>query len=135
MADAQIDAIISALDGFTSKVTQKVTLDVTANLIETTPRDTSWAASNWIPAIGQPISGPGGSPDRATRAALVPSAEAKQGSAIASITGYQIAQGSVFISNNVGYIEDLNSGSSKQAPAAFVQGAIDKAVTQDIKQL
>ena len=136
MADSQIDAILRAVDGFTSKVTQKVTLDVTANLIETTPVDTGWARANWVPSIGKSHQSIlGGKPDRITRAPLVASGEAQQATGIASITSYQINQGKVFISNNVGYIEDLNMGTSKQAPEAFVQGAIDKAVTSDIKVL
>lgn len=135
MADNQIEAIVRAIDGFTSKVTQKVTLDVTANLIETTPVDTGWARANWVPSVGKVFAGPGGKPDRPTREALVVGAEGQQQSSIAGIASYDIKQGSVFVSNNVGYIEDLNSGTSSKAPAAFVQSAIDKAVTKDIAKL
>ena len=39
----------------------------------------------------------------------------------------------MFVSNNVKYITRLNDGYSRQAPAGFVQSAIRKAVTQDIR--
>ena len=44
-------------------------------------------------------------------------------------SSYRIEQGNVYISNNVSYIVLLNEGSSAQAPAAFVQMAIGRALT------
>ena len=121
----RIEQVIGALEDFTEDLIKKIALDVTANLIETTPIDTGWARSNWVPQIGAPFLDPVGSP-----AAIDPSQQ-EQGQA--AILGYEIEVGAVFITNNVPYIVRLNEGSSAQAPSGFVQLAIEKAVTEDIR--
>lgn len=132
MAKGDIDFVINALNGFTERVVKKITLDVTANLIVTTPVDTGWARANWVPSIGKPFA-----PDLrgiAADPALVPGQAATQQAGVASVaTSYRLEQGRVFVSNNVPYIQRLNMGSSKQAPSGFVQNAIVKAVTVDIR--
>jgi hypothetical protein len=126
----QVQVIIKGLDDLTERVVKKITLDVTANLIETTPVKTGWAKANWVPAIGVRYRGPSGD--------LMPvsSAEGTQQSAIANVAlTYKASRGATFVSNGVFYILELNSGSSKQAPAGFVQRAIHKAITRDIRGL
>ena len=132
MADPQIRAIIRSLERVTERVITKISLDVTANLIETTPVDTGWARANWVPAIGQPFTA--SLEDVKPQPGDISLATSRQNQGTASVaTGYRLSQGSVFVSNNVPYIVRLNEGSSSQAPAAFVQRAISKAVTQDIR--
>ena len=130
MADRQVRAIVRGLNRLASRGVTKLTLDVTANLVETTPVDTGWARANGVPSIGQQVvkdlpARPDGD--------QVADAVAAQQAAISGIIGYTIEQGKVFISNNVPYILALNDGTSKKEPAGFVQRAIAKAVTQDIK--
>ena len=55
MADAQVRAVIRSLERLSERVITKITLDVTANLIESTPVDTGWARANWVPQIGAPF--------------------------------------------------------------------------------
>ncbi len=132
--DPQIRAILRAVDRFTEKAVRKITLDVTANLIETTPVDIGWARANWVPSIGASI-------DRDLEGVrptpqAVASATVEQQAGIAAVAaGYRLDRGSVFVSNNVDYIGKLNDGSSAQAPAGFIQRAIQKAVTIDIRGL
>ncbi len=132
MADRQIRAIVKGMNRLTSRVITKITLDVTANLVETTPVDTGWARANWVPSIGQPALRdlPSTRPDDAQ---VVAGAVAEQQTAKAGILGYALKMGRVFVTNNVPYILDLNDGSSKKAPVGFVQRAIAKAVTVDIR--
>lgn len=118
--DRQIRAIVDDLTGLASRAVAKIALDITANLVETTPVDTGWARSNWVPSIGAPETEVAGSPDSIDQGA--------QRSGQASLLGYDIARGAVFVSNNVPYIQRLNDGSSAQAPRAFVQDAVDRAV-------
>lgn len=128
-----VRGVIRNLKGVTEKVITKLGLDITANLIETTPVDTGWARANWVPSVGAPaLDGSGVS--KAGRG-LISGASSSQMAAQASLatSGYKLSQGRLFISNGVPYIELLNSGSSKQAPRGFVQRAIQKAVTKDIK--
>ncbi len=127
MADRQVRAIVRGLDRLTERVVTKLTLDVTANLIETTPVDTGWARANWLPSIGQPTikdlprTKPGDSQ-------AVAGAVAEQNGATARLLAYTLKEGRVFVTNNVPYILSLNDGTSKKAPPGFVQQAIARAV-------
>ena len=127
MADEflQVRAIVQSLERVTERAIVKITLDVTANLIETTPVDTGWARANWVPKIGETDDQPVGNPGDAGVAA------AAQASGQASIPSYRLEQGKITIANNVPYVPILNDGHSSQAAAGFVQRAIQKAVTVD----
>ncbi len=121
----QIRVIMGELDLFTADRVRALTLEITANLQETTPVALNWARANWIPSIGSPSAiAQSGSPDRGA----VQMALGRQSAGIGQIANYRLTQGSTFVSNNAPYIRRLNDGSSKQAPAGFVQAAINKAV-------
>ena len=67
-------------------------------------------------------------------AAKVAGAATRQAVGRAQVLGYNdLDRGNAFITNNVPYIVRLNDGSSKQQPRGFVQRAIRKAVTIDIR--
>lgn len=102
---------------------KKTMLDITADLIEVTPVDTGWAASNWVPSIGDPVTSPAGSKDNIDRTG--------QDLGVAEVAiSYTIDQGPIWISNNVPYIESLNKGSSPQASAGFVERIINSRVRE-----
>ena len=125
----QVTAIGRDLERFVERVTVKITLDVTANLIEDTPVDTGWARANWVPSVGKPSRRPAQLFSGRTPSASVQAAAAKQSLGQAQALGYKLDRGRVFVNNNVNYITRLNDGYSRQAPAGFVQRAIRKAVT------
>lgn len=131
MTDRQAIRILTELEGLAERVVKKITLDATSNFIEDTPRDTGWAASNWVPQIGQPYTvNLRGVTGEDTIRAAIPGSTAKQNAGMAQVaTGYTLEQGAVFVSNNVPYIMKLNDGSSKKAPAGFIQAGIERAVT------
>lgn len=140
MPASNISVVITALDIFIDAVIKKLTLDIVANLLKPgseggTPVDTGWARANWVPSLTaaiSPVTQPG-TDDREAKLAAVGGQSAKQQQGIANIaTGYKVAFGSITISNGVPYIQRLNEGSSKQAPKAFVQAAIRRAVTVDL---
>ncbi len=133
MADPQVRAVVRGLERLTERIMIGITLDLTANLVETTPVDTGWARANWVPAIGVPFTEDQG--DFTPTPADAASAAGDQQSAVAGVTRYRLSRGSVFVSNNASYIVELNSGKSTQAPAGFVQRSIAKAVTVDIRKL
>lgn len=125
MANGQLRFIVRALEKVTERAVAKITLDATANLIETTPVNTGWARANWVPSIGSPIDEPTGDQENVS--------QSEQDSGIAQVaTQYKLDMGKVFITNNVPYIGALNDGHSQQAPSGFVQVAVEKAVTIDI---
>lgn len=116
--------IAALLQAATEEVIRRISINVTAELIERTPVDTGWARANWIPAIGTAPDDEVAELDRAGRVAGVTSARGWQSIGTASLTGYRLDRGNVFISNGVPYIGLLNDGTSDQAPKGFVQDAI-----------
>ena len=116
--------VISELQAFTERLVKRLALNVNAELIEATPVLTGWAQANWVPNIGSPFEGTAGErpADQNTNPDRGP-----QSRGIASIITYRLGP-EIHQTNNVPYIELLNAGSSSQAPAAFVQASILRAV-------
>ena len=121
----QTDIILKELSDFSADLMKRLTVEVTANLIEGTPVDTGWARANWVPRIGEPLTEVVSSPESV-------SAGAQERGLAEVITQYNINRGSIYISNNVPYIVNLNDGSSLQAPRAFVQTSISRAIAKVI---
>lgn len=84
-------------------------------LIDTTPRDSGHAASNWIASVGFTHTTVAGSKEEVDTSL--------QQASMDRLRFYDIAQGAIFIGNNVQYIRKLNAGYSKKAPAGFVEDA------------
>lgn len=93
-------------------------------VVMTTPVDTGRARSNWLVSLGSPKSG--------TREPYAPGDSGNSGpanaalqmqDAAATIGQYRIGQ-TIFITNNLPYIQRLNDGWSAQAPAGFVEQAV-----------
>lgn len=83
-----------------------------------TPVDTGRARSNWVVSVGalredEPVTGDF---DKSGNEALT------QGRG--EIDRWGISNGSIFVVNNVPYIEQLNDGSSRQRPEGMLPGAI-----------
>lgn len=132
----QIRVVVNSLEEFINQLIKKITLDIVANLKRAapeggTPVDTGWARANWIPNIGSPREAPAGTRPELPNSASNSEQQAGEARVAAS---YRFDQGPIHITNNVPYIVYLNEGSSQQAPAGFVQRAIMKAVTEDIRR-
>lgn len=119
----QVQQIAKQLKRTLAHATAEFILEVTANLIETTPVDTGWARANWIPSLGTPFTQTVGSPSSVDTSA--------QQAGMLALLAYEPATLAsplkVFVSNNVPYIGRLNYGWSSQAPSGFVRFAVDKA--------
>ncbi len=125
-----VRVVVSSLNGFTETLIRRLTLNITANLVEDTPVDTGWARANWVPKIGSPHTSTAGSRAAAESGSLD---QGPQASGQAAILGYKFGP-AIHITNNVPYIKKLNAGTSSQAPAAFIQGAILRAIKQTVKR-
>jgi len=105
------------------KVVRAVALVVDAELVRRTPVDTGRARANWLPSLNTPdtrvLDGPGGSKKGKS---FVPSRDT---TAEAVTQQYKLTD-TIYISNNLPYIQELNNGSSQQAPAGFVDSALAK---------
>lgn len=131
MAD-QIDIIVADLNAFTRLEVIQLATNIDANLRESpplgTPVDTGWARANWVPSLNQPFNGAANAKDPTPAQIAERANEAQQG--LNEVLQWKNGDGPIFVTNRVPYIEALNAGHSKQSPAAFVQYAIEKAVSE-----
>lgn len=97
-------------------VIKMLALEIVRELKRGTPVDTGHARRNWIASLGEP-----------NEFEAVSDAAAEAG--IAAVISYTLANGAIWISNVVPYIERLNNGTSTQAPSGFVEIAIDRAMS------
>lgn len=106
-------------------VMRMATVEFYRQVIISTPVDTGRARNGWNITVGSPSSivPPEGSYG-------MPSVEEHGLSTIISVMPEQV----IYITNRVPYIEDLNKGSSQQAPARFAELAAER-VQRGIKAL
>ncbi len=114
----------------TDKLVRSVALAADQAIVSGTPVDTGRARSNWIVQL-----------DSASDSVIEAYAPGKKGVTAAANTQAAIDQGEavihnyqsgkeIHITNNLPYIQELNDGSSKQAPANFVESAVQAAVAK-----
>lgn len=122
---------MNRLDGFVEDLCVDITLNVTANLKASTPKDTGFAAANWVPTKGSPdrtrIRRRDRSPESAVRRATV------QATKESEVRSFKLRDGKLSVVNRTPYLEQLNEGHSDQAGPGFVQRAVRKAVTTDLR--
>lgn len=107
---AQLDAAYKTkVIGTLEKTVRAIALIVDETLVNTTPVKSGRARSNWNPSLN--------TPDGTIR-------EPGQKPSIDPINAAYRITDTILISNNLPYIKKLNSGSSKQAPAGFVDAAL-----------
>lgn len=106
------------------EIVRKVALAADQTIVTATPVDTGRARANWQVGIGAAPAGTveysGGGSGAAGYAI---------GVAQNVVTAYKGQPGGIWLVNNLPYIQRLNEGWSAQAPAKFVEQAIDTAVT------
>lgn len=117
------------------KTVRRVAIVADREIVMATPVDTGRARSNWLVTVGSPRSdviepysehtkGSGGGGSGAGESA---NAQAAINQGMLAIGSRKMGQ-AIFIQNNVPYINKLNAGSSKQAPANFVRISVMNAV-------
>ncbi|MDH0157355.1 HK97 gp10 family phage protein [Stutzerimonas stutzeri] len=106
---------------FTTKTTQAhgkiarvATLELFSGVIRATPVDTGRARGNWQTSVGAPVNG---EIAREGDAAALAEVEAKTPQGAGQVT---------YLSNNLPYIDELERGSSKQAPEGMVRKNMDR---------
>lgn len=113
------------------RLTRTVALAADQVVVMETPVDTGRAKSNWIVSLGSPAS-----------ATIEPYAEGEAGSTAQSNESAAMAQAEqvigryngdmgveIHITNNLSYIEELNKGSSHQAPPQYVELGLAQALS------
>lgn len=104
-----------------SKMLRDVMLTAADAVTNSTPVDTTHAATNWILSVGRPFTGIDGSREAPSRV--------KQDEGIRAVQRYDVGRdGKIYLRNNVLYLEFLDRGWSQQAPPGFVAAAIMTAL-------
>ncbi len=128
MADAEIEAACAALTRAVEETVIELVTEIVAILQETTPFLTGHARANWVPNIARPFTSQDGTVRVTKKRGAFTTAGRRQAEGLAKVLGYKLGQGDVFITNNVPYIVFLNYGTSDQAPANFVEAAVERAI-------
>jgi len=102
-----------------NELKRKAALQILASVTLATPVDTGRARGNWTVSIGAPDSSASETKDRSGGATIA------KGSTVASRA---LPNETIFITNNLPYIVSLNDGSSRQAPAKFVERAVQAGI-------
>lgn len=101
-------------------------------LTSATPVRYGFARAGWSMSAGAPKPGPPVPPQVEEAARAQAAALFQQHTREAELlrSGYTLGRGPIFIVNPVVYIRPLNTGTSAQAPAMFVERAIQTAIDQ-----
>lgn len=118
---ARLESIAGKIETGANEIKKDVARGIIKDLIPATPVDTSRALSNWIASNGAAhkysilphVSGHFGSTRGTSMSAALADAMAVIEKAKPGVP--------IFITNNLLYIRALNAGSSRQAPAGFVE--------------
>ena len=122
----KFEAASKNVESVSSQIAQEAAVAIVTDLAFKTPVDTSQARSNWQVGLNAPMV-----------STIGPHFPGRKGSTGLSSAAETIAVGkmgmqgkrpgsSIFITNNLHYIADLNNGTSAQEPAGFVERAIVK---------
>lgn len=136
----EMDDLLVKLGVFGNKTSEAVASTILKDLTEVTPVDSALAVSNWVVTLDTPLLGglilapiaasprgrvKNGKWTHKVDPVLTAQANVPQTfqAGLAVIKTKQPGQ-ALFITNNVPYINELNQGSSSQAPAGFVDRAV-----------
>lgn len=95
---------------------------ILATVVPATPVDTGRARSNWVVSIGTPLLVERGPPFDKTGSSAI-----SRGRAAIYGRNPEVPT-TIYICNNLPYIQRLNEGWSAQAPAGYVQEAVQTAL-------
>ncbi|WP_312964599.1 hypothetical protein [Stutzerimonas kunmingensis] len=96
------------------KITRVATLELFSGVIKATPVKTGRARGNWQTSVGAPVNG---EIAREGDAPALAEVEAKTPQGAGQVT---------YLSNNLPYIDELENGSSTQAPEGMVRKNMDR---------
>lgn len=109
---------------------RKVTLAVDQAVVLATPVDTGRARSNWVVSRGKATSKkiPPYAPGSKLGIGESGNLQGALDQARSEMSSYKLAEGDIYISNNIHYVSILNGGTSAQAPRGFIEIAVNAGV-------
>lgn len=125
----RIREIAVGVEANSGKMVRKTVITVASAVALRTPVDTGRARANWRTQVGSALTAQAGAFPQGTKGSTGAAAAAQAtAEAVNAMQGPVKSGVPVFISNNLPYIGRLNDGSSTQAPAGFIQSAIDAGI-------
>jgi HK97 gp10 family phage protein len=112
-----------------NKTTRRAAIAIDQAVVMATPVDTGRARSNWQVQINTPFQGerPAYAPGKNLGKGETANAGAAMDQGNNAIGGYNNGD-TIYITNNLPYIGQLNAGTSRQSPAGFVNAMVLEAV-------
>lgn len=114
----------------TEVVIKRLALEVFTGVVRKTPVDTGRARASWVIGIERPLNSPSLSPAQKFTPAEAERYAATELAELREIGPYS----TVFISNSLPYIEELENGSSTQAPEGMVAVTLTE-VNRNLKKI
>ncbi len=111
----QLIALPKLVEKNATDIVRKIGIAIGTAVIEATPVDTGYARANWQTKLRNPI-------NNEIDSTNVQDAVEKVKSVSIS---FNLRDHAIWICNNVPYINALNNGHSKQAPAGFIENAVE----------
>lgn len=123
----RIDSVAVSVERNAGRAVRKAALVIDQKVVLATPVDTGRARSNWVVAVDRTPEGEVSaySPGKNLGMGESGNASAALEQGRRAIASYQPGKNrEIHITNNLPYIGRLNDGSSQQAPAGFVERAV-----------
>lgn len=111
----QAGRIAEQLRAYIAQVFKSLCIEIDKELRESTPIDTGNARGGWVPSVGQPT-------------IIERGDEIAHAIGMAQVLSFKLGDGDLWIANGVNYVPILNLGTSSQAPAEFIEQAIERAI-------
>lgn len=133
----RIDNLAASIPAKTNEAKQEAASVILLDLSQVTPVDVGDAVSNWQASLDAPVESPipafaaspkGRMRNRVWTHTVPPEVTREANAPLVQAAGEAIIRSSqpgqpIFLTNTLNYIEELNQGSSQQAPAGFVDRA------------
>lgn len=107
----------------TERTIRQAAIAADTAIVTATPVDTGRAKGNWLASVGQ-------TPVVETTEDTDPGGQMTLNQNQRTIEGWRLGQGAIFIANGLPYIQELENGSSQQAPNGMTQSGLDAARAQ-----
>ena len=122
----QVEWILSLQDDFIDEAVRALTTEIQAELQQSTPVKTGWAASNWLATLSKPATTSVGSKESVNKT----SAPGRVARVTAAFDAKKHRR--VYLTNHVPYVMSLNDGTTKthKAPIGFIQMSITRGVNR-----
>ena len=125
MASREVKRVIGELEQFVETSAKTVTLELQANLKETTPKRTGYTAATWRVKTGS------GAPERPRRRESpgdVQIARAKQARSESALRRYRLEDGPIRVVSETPYTGRLDQGFSIQRGAGWIERSINRSL-------